>query len=239
MIPRVSLVTICHCTKLLLHYWLYSPLYISYLMTHLFCNWKLVPLINLPHLSHSSHIPLPSGNYLFVLCIYESASVFICLFTCYAFYSTYKWNHTVFVFQCLTPLSKIPSKSIHVVKMARFHSVLWLIVLSCSAVPDSCDPMDCSPPSSSIHGIFHAKILEWGKKKRILEWVGISYSRGSSQPRDQTCISCVSSISRRVLYHSSTREAQGQGSVANTPLCVHIYNICGTSSLSTYLSMGN
>ena len=166
MIPRVSLVTICHCTKLLLHYWLYSPLYISYLMTHLFCNWKLVPLINLPHLSHSSHIPLPSGNYRFVLCIYESASVFICLFTCYAFYSTYKWNHTVFVFQCLTPLSKIPSKSIHVVKMARFHSVLWLIVLSCSAVPDSCDPMDCSPPSSSIHGIFHAKILEWGKKKK-------------------------------------------------------------------------
>ena len=132
MIPRVSLVTICHCTKLLLYYWLYSLLYISYLMTHLFCNWKLVPLINLPHLSHSSHIPLPSGNYLFGLCIYESVSVFICLFTCYAFYSTYKWNHTVFVFHCLTPLSKIPSQSIHVVEMARFHSVLWLIVLSCS-----------------------------------------------------------------------------------------------------------
>ena len=38
-----------------------------------------------------------------------------------------------------------------------------------------CDPMDCSLPGSSIHGIFQA---------RILEWVAISFSRGSSQPRD-------------------------------------------------------
>ena len=41
--------------------------------------------------------------------------------------------------------------------------------------PTFCDPMDCSPPVSSIHGIFQA---------RILEWVAISFSRGSSQPRD-------------------------------------------------------
>ena len=40
-----------------------------------------------------------------------------------------------------------------------------------------CDPVDCSPPGSSVHGIFQA---------RILEWVAISFSRGSSQPRDQT-----------------------------------------------------
>ena len=40
-----------------------------------------------------------------------------------------------------------------------------------------CDPVDCSPSGSSIHGIFQA---------RILEWVAISLSRGSSQPRDQT-----------------------------------------------------
>ena len=36
---------------------------------------------------------------------------------------------------------------------------------------------------------------------RILEWVAISYSRGSSQHRDQTCISCVSCICRQILYH--------------------------------------
>ena len=46
-----------------------------------------------------------------------------------------------------------------------------------------CDPMDCSPPGSSVHGIFQA---------RILEWVAISSSRGSSRPRDRTQISYVS-----------------------------------------------
>ena len=42
--------------------------------------------------------------------------------------------------------------------------------------------MDCSPPGSSVHGILQA---------RILEWVGIPSSRGSSWPRDQTCISFI------------------------------------------------
>ena len=44
-----------------------------------------------------------------------------------------------------------------------------------------CDPMDCSPPGSSIHGILQA---------RVLEWVAIPFSRGSFQPRDQTSVSC-------------------------------------------------
>ena len=44
-----------------------------------------------------------------------------------------------------------------------------------------CNPMDCSPPGSSVHGILQA---------RILEWVAIFFSRGSSQPRDQTFIFC-------------------------------------------------
>ena len=54
------------------------------------------------------------------------------------------------------------------------------------------DPMDCSPPGSSVHGIFQA---------RILEWVAISFSRGSSQPRDRTSISYVACIGRQVVYH--------------------------------------
>ena len=41
--------------------------------------------------------------------------------------------------------------------------------------PTLCDPADCSPPGSSVHGFLQA---------RILEWVAISFSRGSSQPRD-------------------------------------------------------
>ena len=45
-----------------------------------------------------------------------------------------------------------------------------------------CDPMNCSLPGSSVHGIFQAIILEW---------VTIPFSRGSSQPRDRTQVSCI------------------------------------------------
>ena len=48
--------------------------------------------------------------------------------------------------------------------------------------PTLCNPVDCSPPGSSVHGILQA---------RILEWVAISFSRGSSQPRDRTQVSCI------------------------------------------------
>ena len=54
-----------------------------------------------------------------------------------------------------------------------------------------CNPMDNSPPGSSVHGILQA---------RILEWVVMPFSRASSPPRDQTCISSVSCIGRRLLY---------------------------------------
>jgi len=49
-----------------------------------------------------------------------------------------------------------------------------------SQCPTLCDPMDCSLPGSSVYGIFQA---------RVLEWVAISFSRASSQPRDQTRVS--------------------------------------------------
>ena len=58
-----------------------------------------------------------------------------------------------------------------------------------------CKPMDCSPPGSSVHGISQA---------RMLEWVVISFSRGSSHLRDWIHISC---ISRLILYLGTTREA--------------------------------
>ena len=61
--------------------------------------------------------------------------------------------------------------------------------------PTRCDPMDCSPPGSSIHGILQAKILEW---------VVISLSRGSFQPRDWTW---VSHITGRCFTVWTTREA--------------------------------
>ena len=57
-----------------------------------------------------------------------------------------------------------------------------------------CDAVDCSQPGSSVRGILQA---------RILEWVAMPSSRGSSPPRDWTCISC---ISKRILYHWATGE---------------------------------
>ena len=58
-----------------------------------------------------------------------------------------------------------------------------------------CDPVDCSPPGSSVHGILQA---------RILEWVAISSSRGSSWPRDWTLVSYTG---RQILYHLCHLEA--------------------------------
>ena len=48
--------------------------------------------------------------------------------------------------------------------------------------PNVGNPMDCSLPGSSLHGVLQA---------RILEWVAISFSRGSSQPRDPMQVSCI------------------------------------------------
>ena len=63
--------------------------------------------------------------------------------------------------------------------------------------PTLCNPMNHSPPGSPVHGVSQA---------RTLEWVAMLSSRGSSQPRDQKCISC---IGRWILYHWATGEAQG------------------------------
>ena len=70
---------------------------------------------------------------------------------------------------------------------------LVLVAQSCLTL---CNPMDCSPPGSSVHGILQA---------RILAWVAIPFSRGSSQPRDQIQVSCIAG---RFFTIWGTREAQ-------------------------------
>ena len=74
-----------------------------------------------------------------------------------------------------------------------------ILFLSCSVVQLFCHPIDCSPPGSSVHGITPA---------RLLEWVAISFSRGSSRPRGGTCVSC---IGKQILYDWTTREALSYG----------------------------
>jgi len=78
---------------------------------------------------------------------------------------------------------------------------VWLCMCMCtcvcmiSHVQLFVTPMDCSPPGPSVHGISQA---------RILYWVAISYSKGSSQPRGWIPISCISCIGRQILYHWTT-----------------------------------
>ena len=69
-------------------------------------------------------------------------------------------------------------------------------VLVTQSCPTLCDHLDCSPPGSSVHRILQA---------RILEWVAILFSRGSSQPKDRTQ---VSHIAGRFFTIWATREAQ-------------------------------
>ena len=76
-------------------------------------------------------------------------------------------------------------------RVGLIHHMCVLISQSC---PILWDQMDCSLPGSSVHGISQA---------RILEWVAISSSRGSSWPRDQTHVPYTGT---QILIHSATRE---------------------------------
>ena len=81
-----------------------------------------------------------------------------------------------------TPISASIFHSFHlggwVLGCCLIHQSEW----SCSVVSCLCDPMDCSLSGSSVHGIFQAIVLEW---------IANSFSRGSSQPRNQTWVSCI------------------------------------------------
>ena len=73
--------------------------------------------------------------------------------------------------------------------------------------------MECSLPGSSVHGIFQARVLEWGAiapgssvdgilQARILEWVAIPFSRRYYQPRDQTQVSWYETAKETLMYRS-------------------------------------
>ena len=87
-----------------------------------------------------------------------------------------------------------------------------------SSVQLFCSPMDCSLQGFSLHGILEA---------RILECVAISFFRVSSQPRNQTCVSC---IGRKTLYH---REPPGKP----TYHCSSIWIYFITQALGTVLHL--
>ena len=73
--------------------------------------------------------------------------------------------------------------------------------------PTLCNPMDCSLPGSSVHGIFQAIILEW---------IAISFSKGSSQPRDWTQVSRI--VDRRFTVWAINTKAQSLVKVSSAIL---------------------
>ena len=98
--------------------------------------------------------------------------------------------------------------------MVAYHinwSTLWKICIPrihaklLQSCPTLCDPMDCSPPGSSVQGILQA---------RTLEWVAMPFSRGSSRPRDRTCVSCSSCIAGRFFIAEP---------LENICVCIYIY----------------
>ena len=78
---------------------------------------------------------------------------------------------------------------------------IWLCVCVCVCVyVCACSVMSnfLWPPWTVAH---QAPLPIWFFEASILEWVAISYSKGSSKPRDHTCVSCISCIGRQFLYH--------------------------------------
>ena len=99
------------------------------------------------------------------------------------------WVAIYGVSQSRTPLKRLSSSS----SSTREYISIFLSI-SAGSIAQSCpnlySPIDCSLPGSSVHGVFQA---------RILEWVTISYCRGSSRSKDRTCISCISCIDRWIF----------------------------------------
>ena len=83
-------------------------------------------------------------------------------------------------------------KKIHKLFSLTLKILMCCSVLNCICCVQLCNPMDCRPPGSSVHGILQA---------RTLEWVTMTPSRWSYKPRDTTWVSYISCIGRQVPYH--------------------------------------
>ena len=100
------------------------------------------------------------------------------------------------------------------------ESILYVCMLSRFSHVQLCDPISCSLPGSSVHGILQATILEW---------VAEPSSRGSSQPRDRTRVSCLPALAGRFFTTSATWEAH--------IVCIISYMIYIYKKLYKYIKM--
>ena len=114
------------------------------------------------------------------MCFTHLANVSNCVFIKYHLLTT-TIDHTTFIMLCWLVVP---------VCVCVCVCVCTHVCVSCSIVSDSLRPLDCSLPGSPVHEILQA---------RILEWVAIPFSRGSSPPRDRTSLLHF----RSILYHLS------------------------------------
>ena len=101
------------------------------------------------------------------------------------YYTVIRQNERMPSAATLMGLEIIPLSEVNHKEKDKYHMISLMWTLKCvsrSVLSDSLDPMDCSLPGSSVHGLLQA---------RILEWVAIPFPRGSSQPRERTPVSCT------------------------------------------------
>ena len=124
-----------------------------------------------------------------------------------------KWSKTGSSgFWQLTTYFTFPSVSLDLYAFWWPLGSLKVKILVAQSCPTLCNPMHYSLPGSCVHGI---------SQTRILEWVAISFSRGSSQPRDQTQVSCIAG---RFFTIWATREVSPRSEISHTDLIKYSQN---------------
>ena len=97
----------------------------------------------------------------------------------------------------ILPHTSKPLLQVSGMMLVRGICLCIAVCLVAKSCPTLCDPVDCSSPGFSVHGILQG---------RKLGRVAMPSSRGSSWPRDRTPISCISWIGRRIVKHWATWE---------------------------------
>ena len=138
--------------------------------------------------------------YTCIACSYGSLLVLLDRAPFCAFTVT-QWSFCGWAWPCSQLLAFVSLVAVDILAQHRPWLLSGWRVNSCACMlsqlcPTLCDPMGCSLPGSSIHGISHA---------RIVEWVAISFSREFSWPRDRTHISCVSCTAGKFFTIWATR----------------------------------
>ena len=126
-----------------------------------------------------------------------------------------RFSITYWIFSFCQP-SKVDKNGLSIVDTIIDMSSVCMHAKLLQSCPTLWDPVDCNPPASSALGILQA---------RILEWVAMLSSRGSSWPRDQTCISYVSCIGRRLFTTGATWICHSWEEAEQNTLISDVYSV--------------